>query len=149
VSSIAAVIATFSALSACASFNDSGAAAARSGDAGEPAKSVAIGKRVHVVDMRGRPPYRREIVEINANNVAEFARFEETGRRFDGATPTTSPEIGQRLHVVHARGRPPFRREIVEIDANNIAEFARFEEAERPRVERRRFGPPGKGFPRR
>jgi hypothetical protein len=93
--------------------------------------------KVWVTDFSGRPPFARRAV-----SAAEFARFEE-------AKPTALPEVGERLHVVYTRGRPPFRRQIVDIDANNAVEFARFEETRPSSGERRRFGPPGKGFGRR
>jgi hypothetical protein len=90
-----------------------------------------------VTDFSGRPPFARRAV-----SAAEFARFEET-------KPRVLPAVGERLHVVDAKGRPPFRRQVVDIDASNAAEFARFEETRPTSGERRRFGPPGKGFPRR
>jgi hypothetical protein len=94
-------------------------------------------EKIWVTDFSGRPPFARRAVAA-----AEFARFEETKR-------SVLPAVGERLHVVDFRGRPPFRRQVVDIDASNAAEFARFEETQPPRGERRRFGAPGKGFPRR
>jgi hypothetical protein len=98
--------------------------------------------KVWVTDYSGKPPFKRRAV-----SAAEFARFEET----KNATRTaTLPTVGERLHVVDTRaGRPPFKRQIVDIDASNAAEFARFEEVKPAGDERRRFGPPGKGFGRR
>jgi hypothetical protein len=93
--------------------------------------------KVWVTDFSGRPPFARRAVPAS-----EFARFEET-------KPTVVPEVGERRHVVDARGRPPFRRQVVDIDADNAVEFARFEETRPSTSERRRFGPPGKGFGRR
>lgn len=93
--------------------------------------------RVWVTDYSGRPPFKRRSV-----TAAEFARFEE-------AKAVDLPVVGERLRVVSYQGRPPFRRQLVEIDANNVAEFARFEEVKPASDERRRFGPPGKGFRRR
>jgi hypothetical protein len=93
-------------------------------------------EKTWVTDFSGRPPFARR-----AASAAEFARFEET-------KPSVLPTVGERLHVVHAKGRPPFRRQLVNIDASNAAEFARFEETRPPSGERRRFGPPGKGFRR-
>jgi hypothetical protein len=94
-------------------------------------------EKVWVRDFSGRPPFARRAVPA-----AEFARFEETKR-------SVLPTVGERLHVVHAKGRPPFRRQVVDIDASNAAEFARFEETRPTSGERRRVGAPGKGFPRR
>jgi hypothetical protein len=94
-------------------------------------------EKVWVTDFSGRPPFARRAV-----SAAEFARFEETKR-------SVLPAVGERLHIVDSRGRPPFRRQIVDVDASNVAEFARFEETKPSTGERRRFGPPGKGFPRR
>jgi hypothetical protein len=94
-------------------------------------------EKVWVTDFNGRPPFARRAV-----SAAEFARFEETKQ-------SVLPAVGERLHVVHAKGRPPFRRQVVDVDASNVAEFARFEETKPASGERRRFGPPGKGFPRR
>lgn len=93
--------------------------------------------KVWVTDFSGRPPFKRRAV-----SAAEFARFEET-------RSATLPVVGERLRVVDTRGRPPFRRQVVVIDADNVAEFARFEEEKPATKERRRFGPPGKGFGRR
>jgi hypothetical protein len=90
-----------------------------------------------VTDFSGKPPFARRAV-----SAAEFARFEES-------KTAILPPVGERLHVVHARGRPPFRRQIVDVDASNAAEFARFEETRPAAGERRRVGPPGKGFWRR
>lgn len=94
-------------------------------------------EKVWITDFSGRPPFARRAV-----SAAEFARFEE-------AKSSVLPAVGERLHVVHAKGRPPFRRQLVDIDASNAAEFARFEEIKPATGERRRFGPPGKGFGRR
>lgn len=94
-------------------------------------------EKVWVTDFSGRPPFARRAV-----SAAEFARFEER-------KPSVLPAVGERLHVVDTKGRPPFRRQIVDIDTSNAAEFARFEETKPTSGERRRFGPPGKGFPRR
>lgn len=94
-------------------------------------------EKVWVTDFSGKPPFARRAVAA-----AEFARFEES-------KAAVLPAVGERLHVVHAQGHPPFRRQIVDVDANNAAEFARFEETKRASGERRRFGPPGKGFGRR
>lgn len=100
----------------------------------------AAAEKIWVTDYSGKPPFKRRAV-----SAAEFARFEET----KPARTATLPTVGERLHVVEARGRPPFRRQVVDIDANNAAEFARFEEVKPAGDERRRFGPPGKGFGRR
>lgn len=107
-------------------------------DDATPASAAA--ETVWVTDFSGRPPFARRAV-----SAAEFARFEETKE----TKRSVLPAVGERLHVVDARGRPPFRRQIVDIDASNVAEFARFEEAQPSTGERRRFGPPGKGFSRR
>jgi hypothetical protein len=101
-------------------------------DDGTPTSAAA--ETVWVTDFSGRPPFARRAV-----SAAEFARFEET-------KPSVLPAVGERLHVLDARGRPPFRRQIVDVDASNVAEFARFEEVQPSTGERRRFGPPGKGF---
>lgn len=106
--------------------------------AAQDAASGPSADKVWVTDFSGRPPFARRAVPTS-----EFARFEETKQ------PTVLPEVGERLHVVDARGRPPFRRQIVDIDADNAVEFARFEETRPSSGERRRFGPPGKGFGRR
>lgn len=103
--------------------------------ADEPAAKPA--EKFWVTDFSGKPPFARRAV-----SAAEFARFEET-------KTAVLPPVGERLHVVHAQGRPPFRRQIVDVDASNAAEFARFEETKPAATERRRFGPPGKGFGRR
>jgi hypothetical protein len=92
--------------------------------------------KVRITDFSGRPPFARRSV-----SAAEFARFEETKH-------SVLPAVGERLHVVHAKGRPPFRRQVVDVDASNAAEFARFEETKPASGERRRTGAPGKGFPR-
>jgi hypothetical protein len=99
-------------------------------------KSVVEGERVWIVDYSGRPPFKRRAV-----TAAEFARFEEAKR-------SEAPKVGERVRVVNYQGRPPFRRQLVEIDENDVAEFARFEETKPASTERRRFGPPGKGFGR-
>jgi hypothetical protein len=103
----------------------------------QDAASGASADKVWVTDFSGRPPFARRAVPA-----AEFSRFEET-------KSAVLPTAGERLHVVDTRGRPPFRRQLVDIDATNAAEFARFEETRPSSGERRRFGPPGKGFPRR
>jgi hypothetical protein len=105
--------------------------------AADDAAPIRGDEKIWVTDFSGRPPFARRAV-----SATEFARFEET-------KPSVLPAVGERLHVVHAKGRPPFRRQVVDVDASNAAEFARFEEAKPTSGERRRFGPPGKGFPRR
>jgi hypothetical protein len=99
-------------------------------------KAGVEGERLWIVDYSGKPPFERRAV-----TAAEFARFEEAKR-------VDAPKIGERLRVANYQGRPPFRRQLVEIDANDVAEFARFEETKPASDERRRFGPPGKGFGR-
>lgn len=93
--------------------------------------------KIWIADYAGKPPFARRAV-----SAAEFARFEET-------KTAAVPAVGERLHVVERQGRPPFRRQVVDIDASNAVEFARFEEVKPAGDERRRFGPPGKGFGRR
>jgi hypothetical protein len=104
--------------------------------AADDAAPSAGAEKVWVTDFSGRPPFARRAV-----SAAEFARFEETKR-------SVLPAVGERLHLVDSRGRPPFRRQVVDVDTSNAAEFARFEETKPSSGERRRFGPPGKGFPR-
>jgi hypothetical protein len=111
-------------------------------NAADDEPSAAGADKVWVTEYSGKPPFKRRAV-----SAAEFARFEETK---NAARTTTLPTVGERLHVVDTRvGRPPFKRQVVDIDASNAAEFARFEEVKPAGDERRRFGPPGKGFGRR
>lgn len=98
--------------------------------------------KLWVTDYAGKPPFKRRAV-----SAVEFARFEEAK---NAKRTATLPTVGERLHVVDTRkGRPPFKRQIVDIDASNAAEFARFEEVKPAGDERRRSGAPGKGFWRR
>jgi hypothetical protein len=104
--------------------------------------TAASADKVWVTDYSGKPPFKRRAV-----SAAEFARFEETK---NATRTTTLPTVGERLHVVDTRvGRPPFKRQIVDIDESNATEFARFEEVKPAGEQRRRFGAPGKGFGRR
>ena len=97
--------------------------------------------RVSITDFRGKPPFRRRIVDIGDLSPAEFARFETLAT--DAAVDES--RIGHRVKVVDFRGKPPFKRRTVEIDASNTAEFARFEELDVREERPRRSGPPGKG----
>ena len=89
---------------------------------------------VWVVDYSGRPPFKRQRVQAPAAE-AEFARLEEE-----------LPELGKRVQVVDFSGRPPYRRTWVTVDAQNQAEFARFEEVSDDDARPKRRGPPGKGM---
>lgn len=92
--------------------------------------------QVLVTDFNGRPPFKRRFVP--SQEVADLARFEETGSR-----PTEDT-----VRVVNFRGTPPFRRTIA--SGADVADFARFEEtASSPKAQRTRMGPPGKSTSRR
>jgi hypothetical protein len=102
--------------------------------------------RVLVVDYRGRPPFKRQVVELDALSSTELARFELMARPAE----VDSARIGETITVVDFRGKPPYKRQVIEIDAANVAQFARFEEVTeevRERPLRPRF--PGKQFPLR
>jgi hypothetical protein len=99
---------------------------------------------VSITDYKGKPPFRRRIVNIDDLSASEFARFEELGSE----VAVDRSRIGETVTVVDYRGKPPFRRSVVEIDESNVVEFARFEEVTEDAEDRpRRRGAPGKGFP--
>ena len=47
------------------------------------ASTRQVGEKVQIVDYSGRPPYSRRVVVLDEMEVAEFARFEDTGAASD------------------------------------------------------------------
>jgi hypothetical protein len=56
----------------------------------------AAGDRVHVAQLRARPPFERRIVTVSADNAVEFARFEEVEPRPDTGRRVGPPGKGFR-----------------------------------------------------
>ncbi|MFW2405086.1 MAG: hypothetical protein ACN4GT_09975 [Gammaproteobacteria bacterium] len=47
------------------------------------ASTRQVGEKVQIVDYSGRPPYSRRVVVLDETEVAEFARFEDSGAASD------------------------------------------------------------------
>lgn len=56
----------------------------------------AAGERLHVANVRSRPPFERRIVTVSAENAVEFARFEEVEQRVDTGRRVGPPGKGHR-----------------------------------------------------
>lgn len=95
---------------------------------------------LQVIDYRGKPPFKRQIISLSDTNAAEFARFEErvetSPKPFSGTARRAGPQ-GKSV---------PYARQGVSGQPEEIAEFSRFEETDGQAAKSHRLwhGAPGK-----
>jgi hypothetical protein len=81
-------------------------------------------KTVQIVDTQGKPPFKRKLVEIPVQNVAQFEEMGEV-------------ETIRKRVVTSFNGKPPYTRRTVEVP---VVDIAQFEELTRPEQRQSKSG---------
>ncbi len=71
--------------------------------------------QVQVVDTKGKPPYKRKMVDAPVNDVAQFEEVDVV------------KTIKKRV-VVSYQGKPPYTRRTVEVPVKDVAQFEGIDE---------------------
>lgn len=74
-------------------------------------------KTVQVVDTQGKPPFKRTLVEVPVQDVAQFEAAEQVD--------TVKKQV-----VLNYRGKPPYTRRVVEVPVVDVAQFEEAEQTE-------------------
>lgn len=74
-------------------------------------------KKMIIVDRTGKPPFKRELVEVSEHDVAQFELL------------NASTECENRMSV-DMRGKPPFKRSVECVPVVDVAQFEMTNESE-------------------
>lgn len=69
------------------------------------------GEKVLLVDTSGKPPFKRQLVDADSIDVAQFEQVD-----------LQSVETERRM-VVTMQGKPPHRRQVVDVPVIDVAQF--------------------------
>ncbi|NDV93206.1 hypothetical protein GTH32_18710 [Alteromonas sp. 345S023] len=78
-------------------------------------------KTVQIVDTQGKPPFKRKMVEIPVQDVAQFEELGEV-------------ETVRKRVVTSFNGKPPYTRRVVEVPVVDIAQFEEVSQAAQKQV---------------
>ncbi|WP_018981882.1 hypothetical protein [Salinimonas chungwhensis] len=77
-------------------------------------------QKVQLADFSGKPPFKREVVELSVHDVAKL----------EALSNDKQPQKYVSVRTVNMSGKPPFRRTVETLPVYDVAQFEQVNQAE-------------------